>query len=184
MHTRTVTATVLLLLAALTACANNNGPSARNATRATDATVTPTVEEPTEEATEEAADTPYGLTDTVTYENDVAVNLTKFVRKVSSDYASPENTPYVKFTVKITNGSNGTIDATGMNVNCQYGEEGQESEAIFDDGLDGSPSTRLLAGRSITVPWGCELPKDQTFIQIEVSPDYESETAIFTGNVK
>ena len=55
------------------------------------------------------------------------------------------------------------------------------SEAIYDDGLDGLPDTRILAGRSLTVPWACELPKDETFLQVEVSPDWESEEAIFAG---
>ena len=53
-----------------------------------------------------------------------------------------------------------------------------------DDGLDGLPDTRILAGRSLTVPWACELPKSETFLQVEVSPDYDSEEAIFTGDVK
>lgn len=185
MRRTTLAAVTALLLASLTACADRNEPTTQDAGRATDATVTPTVEEtPTEEASEAAADTPYALTDTVSYENDVQVGLSKFTRGVSHDYASPENTPYVKFAVKVTNGSDGTIDTTGLSVNCQYGEEGQESESVFDDGLEGSPSTRLLAGRSITVKWACQLPKKETFIQIEVSPDFESESAIFTGNVK
>jgi hypothetical protein len=175
-----------LLLASLTACGSDESPGATDAAAPVpDATITPTVEpEPTQEATEEADDQPYGLTDTVTYENGVEVSLSKFSRKVSADYASPENTPYVKFTVKLKNGSTGMIDATSMQVNCQFGDEGQESESVFEEGLNGSPETRLLAGRSITVPWGCELPKKETFIQIEVAPDFESQTAIFTGNVK
>ena len=31
---------------------------------------------------------------------------------------------------------------------------------------------------------GCELPKGEKLLQVEVAPDYDSETAIFTGNVK
>lgn len=141
-------------------------------------------DEDTEPAAEDTDDDVYSLTDTVTYENDVDVNLSKFSRGTSSEYASPENTPYAKFTIKIVNGSGGSINANELTVNCAYGDEGQEGEAIYDDGLDGLPETRILAGRSLTVPWACELPKDQKFLQVEVAPDYESETAIFTGNVK
>lgn len=74
-----------------------------------------------------------------------------------------------------------------MTVDCAYGDEGKEGEGIYDDGLDGLdglPDTRILAGRSLTVPWACELPKNETFLQVEVSPDYDSEEAIFTGDVK
>jgi hypothetical protein len=126
----------------------------------------------------------YGFDDTIVYDSDVEISLAKFSRAVSSDYASPENTAYAKFTIKIVNNSGKKFDASQMTVNCAYGDEGQEGEAIYDDGLDGLPDTSVLAGRSLSVAWGCELPKGETFLQVEVSPDYESETSIFTGEVK
>ncbi|MET8831360.1 hypothetical protein ABZX40_39430 [Streptomyces sp. NPDC004610] len=140
-------------------------------------------EEPAaDEATPE--DGVYALTDTVAYENDIEVSLASFERGVSSDYAAPENTPYAKFTIKIVNNSDTKLDASMMTVSCAYGDEGKEGEAIYDDGLDGLPDTSVLAGRSLSVPWGCELPKDETFLQVEVAPDWESDIAIFTGTVK
>ncbi|MGW4574393.1 hypothetical protein GUR47_01545 [Streptomyces tendae] len=57
------------------------------------------------------------------------------------------------------------------------------SARALPDGRVGNPQTKLLAGRSISVPWGCELPKGEKLIQIEVAPDFDSETAIFTGPV-
>ncbi|MDX3134902.1 hypothetical protein PV367_35110 [Streptomyces europaeiscabiei] len=126
----------------------------------------------------------FALDDTVIYDSDVEVTLSGFRRGVSSEYASPENTPYAKFTIKIVNGSDVTVDANEMTVDCAYGDEGKEGEGIYDDGLDGLPDTRILAGRSLTVPWACELPRSETFLQVEVSPDYDSEEAVFTGNVK
>jgi hypothetical protein len=139
---------------------------------------------PTEEAGQEAGEDSYGFEDTIVYDSDVEISLSKFSRAVSSDYASPENTPYAKFTIKIVNNSGKKFDASQMTVNCAYGDAGQESEAVFDDGLDGSPDTSVLAGRSLSVAWGCELPKGETFLQIEVAPDYESETSIFAGDLK
>lgn len=126
----------------------------------------------------------FGLNDPVSYETGVEVSLSKFTRATSSSYASPGNTPYVKFTVKIKNGSDATVDTTSLSVSCSYGVDGQSSESIFDDGLNGSPTTKLLADRSLSVAWGCELPKGEQVLQVEVSPDFESETAIFTGSVK
>ncbi|MFF0162060.1 hypothetical protein ACFYRY_31645 [Streptomyces sp. NPDC005263] len=141
-------------------------------------------EEPAAEETDD--DGVYALDDTVTYDSDVDVSLSKFSRAVSGEYASPENTPYVKFTVKVVNGGDKTLDATMLTVNCSYGKDGSSSEAIFDSdaGLDGGPDTKVLAGRSLNVPWGCELPKGEKLLQIEVAPDFDSETAIFTGSVK
>ncbi|MGW1504196.1 hypothetical protein ACWCQW_37745 [Streptomyces mirabilis] len=140
----------------------------------------------TEPAAEDTSDGVYALDDTVTYQNDVEITLSGFRRTVSGQYAEPENTPYAKFTVKIKNGGSKKLDTTLLSVNCSYGTDGKSSEAIFDSdgGLDGGPSTQLLPGRSLNVPWGCELPKAQKLIQIEVAPDFDSETAIFTGNVK
>ncbi|MFM9453021.1 hypothetical protein [Streptomyces europaeiscabiei] len=92
--------------------------------------------------------------------------------------------PYAKFTIKIVNGSDVTVDANEMTVDCAYGDEGKEGKGIYDEGLDGLPDTRILAGRSLTVPWACEVPRSETFLQVEVSPDYDSEEAVFTGNVK
>lgn len=140
-------------------------------------------EEPAAESTEDGV---YALDDTVTYDGGVEVGLSGFSRGVSGEYAAPENKPYVKFTVKVVNNGDKTLDATLLTVNCSYGEDGRSSEAIFDSdaGLEGGPETRLLAGRSLNVPWGCELPKGEKLVQIEVAPDFDSETAIFTGSVK
>gem|GEM_PF-3752632 len=145
--------------------------------------VTAAAEDPDPEPTDTGPQV-FGLTDTAEYDSGVEVTLSDFSRHVSSQYASPENTPYVKFTVKVKNGSTSTIDTTMFTVSCSYGEDGQSSESIFDDGLDGGPNTKLLAGRSINVPWGCEMPKGASEIQIEVTADMESEAAIFTGKVK
>ncbi|MFI8933506.1 hypothetical protein ACIG3E_38300 [Streptomyces sp. NPDC053474] len=128
----------------------------------------------------------FGLNDTVTYNNEVAVSLSKFSRGTSSATAAPENTPYLKFDVRVENSGTSTIDTTAFSVHCAYGEDSKEGELVIDSerGLDGGPSTRLLAGRALTVTWACAVPKPEKAVQIEVSPDFETETAIFTGEVK
>ncbi|MFD7682886.1 hypothetical protein [Streptomyces sp. NPDC059271] len=147
---------------------------------------TDTSTEDTEPAAEESTsdDGVYALDDTVSYETGVDVTLSGFTRRTSSQNASPADKPYARFNVKIENKGTEKLDTTQMVVNCSYGKDGKSSEAIFDVDLGGGPSTRLLPGRSINVSWGCELPKVERLIQIEVAPDYESETAIFTGTVK
>ncbi|MFI1720834.1 hypothetical protein [Streptomyces sp. NPDC020489] len=180
-----------VLAAAVTASVTRDGDGKAEA--APTVTVTTTVpadaedtvvDTASDEPTEEAGDDSYGFDDTIVYDNDVEISLSKLSRAVSSDYASPENTPYAKFTIKIVNNSGKKVDAGMMTVNCAYGDEGKEGESVYDDGLDGLPDTSILAGRSLSVPWGCELPKGETFLQIEVAPDYESETSIFTGELK
>ncbi|MEU9589208.1 hypothetical protein ACGF7W_08210 [Streptomyces sp. NPDC048219] len=154
-------------------------------TETVDAEGATAADEETEPAPDASDDGVHALGDTVTYGNDVRVGLSGFKRAVSTDTAMPESTPYVRFTVKVDNGGTETLDATALTVNCAYGKDGHSSEAVFDSatGLNGGPETQLLAGRSISVPWGCELPKGEKLVQIEVVPDYESDTAIFTGSV-
>ncbi|GHG98454.1 hypothetical protein [Streptomyces rubradiris] len=128
----------------------------------------------------------YALDDTAVYEPATEVALSGFERAVTGEYAEPENTPYLRFTVKVKNGGKKALDVTQLTVNCSYGKDGESSESVFDSdaGLEGGPETKLLPGRSLNVPWGCELPKGEKLIQIEVSPDFESDAAIFTGTVK
>ncbi|MCX4703883.1 hypothetical protein [Streptomyces sp. NBC_01373] len=162
---------------------DDGSPAAAETSTLVEDTVTAAEEEPSP-TPEDTGPEVFGLSDAVVYDSGVEVSLSKFERATSSDYASPGNTPYVRFTVKLKNGSSATVDTTLLSVSCSYGVEGQGSESIFDDGLDGSPTTKLLTGRSLSVAWGCELPKGEEVLQVEVTPDFESETAIFTGKVK
>ncbi|MYR42140.1 hypothetical protein [Streptomyces sp. SID5910] len=193
-HTALIAAAAAVVAAALAAAVTVGVTGDDEAKPAPTVTVTETVDggdttaadEATEPAAEESDDGVYALGDTVTYDNEVKVGLSGFKRAVSTDTAMPESTPYVRFTVKVDNGGTATLDATALTVNCSYGKDGHSSEAVFDSaaGLGGGPDTQLLAGRSINVVWGCELPKSEKLVQIEVAPDYESDTAIFTGDVK
>ncbi|MDG9705216.1 hypothetical protein [Streptomyces sp. DH37] len=70
-----------------------------------------------------------------------------------------------------------------MTIGCVYGESGCEGEQIFDEGLD-LPTTHPRPGRSAGVAAGCELPEGETYAQIEVAPDFESDTAVFAGHVE
>ncbi|WP_181795236.1 hypothetical protein [Streptomyces sp. WELS2] len=128
----------------------------------------------------------YALDDTAVYEPATEVALFGLERAVTGEYAEPENTPYLRFTVKVKNGGKKALDITQLTVNCSYGKDGKSSDSVFDSdaGLEGGPETKLLPGRSLNVPWGCELPKKEKLIQIEVSPDFDSDAAIFTGTVE
>lgn len=149
----------------------------------TDDTITAAAEEPTPEETVPEV---LALTDGVSYENGVEVTLSGYKRGTSSAWASPESTAYVSFTVKIDNKSDALLDVGTGYVMCYYGDESREGEQIFDSerGLEGLPSMKLRPGRTAKATVACELPKGEEYLQIELAPDMESETAIFAGNVK
>jgi hypothetical protein len=128
-----------------------------------------------------------GLTDKVTYENGVAVQLSGFERGTSSEYAAPSSTAYVKFTVNMVNGSKKTVNASMLAVQCQYGKApAHEGEQVFDvdKGLDVPPTTHVTPGNSISFTMACAMPKDEQRLQVEVSPGFLSDTALFVGAVK
>lgn len=182
-RTRAAIFAAVIGCATLTACATNSPTTASSSKPA--ATVTPATETPTASAAA-SGDGSYALTDTVTYENKVKVSLSKFARGVSGEYASPAKTAYIKFTVTVVNNSAKTMDLAALTVNCSYGDDGKEGEEIFDseNGLGGTPSTHLLAGRTVKVVLACAQPKKVAHTQVEVSPDWESDAAIFAGDVK
>lgn len=180
---RTITAILTALCATtLAACATTDTATKASSPPAAAATITPAVEETTPSPT--PTDSTLALTDTATYTSNIEVSLSGFKRGVSSDVAAPANTAYLKFKVKIVNGSGATIDLNEMYVNCQYGDTGQTSDQIFDDGLDGTPTTHLRPGRSISALVACALPKGEHYLQVEITPDMQSEAAIFAGDIK
>ncbi|ARX87167.1 MULTISPECIES: DUF4352 domain-containing protein [Streptomyces] len=202
-HTGTATrstlfaaAAVLTLGVALTACGDGDKPrpavtvtktvTAGDAPADSEASDSEPSPESEPDGAAESKDDTLGLTGTAVYENKNEVSLSSFSRGVSGPYASPERTPYVKFTLKLKNGTDKVIDMSALSVLCQYGHEAKDGEQIFDseNGLDGPPQTHLRPGRSITATLGCELPTSQKHLQIEVTPDFETEAAIFSGKVK
>ena len=187
MKTRTpALALTAALLTTITACGTgtDNKPKIPSATVTTEQ---PPVEVQTPEPEETAtSDGIYELTEAAVYKDERKIQLSAFSRAVSSGTASPEKTAYARFTLTVTNDSTEHMDLARVYISCQYGAEGRESEEIFDsaNGLNGMPSTHLLAGRKLSTTIGCELPKNETYLQIEVTPDLDSEVAIFTGNVQ
>lgn len=182
MNTRTTAAILTAICCATLAACGTNSPT--NTGSAPAATITPATEDT---ATETATgDDSLTLTDTATYENKVDVSLSKFTRGKSGAYASPENTAYIKFTVTVVNGSKKTMDLSALSVTCSYGDAGKEGEEIFDSekGLNGTPDTHLRPGRTVKTVIACAQPAKETYTQIEVTPDWESDAAIFAGDVK
>lgn len=151
----------------------------------TDDTVTAAAEEPSP-TPEDTGPEIMSLTDAVEYVDGFEMSLGDYKRGVSSEYSSPENTPYASFTVKVINGSDAVVDLNSGYISCFYGEESREGELIFssDPELGGLPSMQLRPGRSASARVACQLPKDEEYLQVEVAPYSDAEPAIFAGNVK
>lgn len=180
--------TAALATVGLAACGTTGGGDHSTA----DDTVNATTPAPNTPAAANAAtpddstdsDSTIGLKSLWTYTDGTTVKLSDFSRRTSSEYASPANTPYVRFTVTVTNGTSKTLDLSMSEVQCSRGDSGNTSESIFDDGLDGSPSTHLRPGHTATFKWGCEFHASDSYLQVEANPTFDYDSAIFAGTVK
>ncbi|MFC4464362.1 hypothetical protein ACFPH6_07250 [Streptomyces xiangluensis] len=137
---------------------------------------------------EEDKPDPVKLTDTVTYRNDVEVSLSGHRRGESGALASPPNTQFVRFRLKIANNSKKVADITGVQINCLYGDDVPGEEIRDHDlGLDGALEMRmrprLRAGQTVSAVVACELPKSETHLRVEVVPGFLTDPAVFAGEV-
>jgi hypothetical protein len=177
----------LIAALGLTACGTNTPTAAPSSTDRPSDAPAPATAEPADDPTPSASeDGVFKLDETATYKDGPTIKLTHLTRGVSSVTAAPENTAFVKFTAVITNNTKTVMDLSGASLQCQYGKDGHTSEEIFDSeqGLEGTPSTHLRPGRTATTTLACELPRNESEMQIEVAPDFESQPAIFVGTVK
>lgn len=140
-------------------------------------------EDETPNAVEEEFGSEYVYTDGLT------VRLTNLERRVSDEWDAPENTPYVYFDVQFDNATGGPVDLTYLSVHCQVGEEGRTAENMYTDDTDSFTST-VMDGRTATAGYGCELPEDESYLQVELTlsdweemDDYVRETVYFIGDV-
>lgn len=118
------------------------------------------------------------------YASGVTVSLSNYQRGTSSAYAAPANTPYVSFTVKIDNKSASALDVETGYLTFFYGDESQQARQLFDKHLHGLPDLRLRPGRTAKETVAFEMPKEQAYLQIELTPSSELPQTIFAGDVK
>ncbi|MBB6175020.1 hypothetical protein HNR23_005080 [Nocardiopsis mwathae] len=186
--TMPLTAVALAALLGLTACGSGG---AEDRTTELDA-----VEEEGAAAEEAKDDAEGAEADTVevklggTYEFDdgLAVELSGVERGVSGKWAFPENAPMVQFTIQLQNDSGSSIDTALTHVECQVGDEGRRGEFVADadQGLGDGFTSTLMDGRQATADYGCAMPEDETYLQIEVSVNddvWERPTIFFVGEV-
>lgn len=124
-----------------------------------------------------------GLQDKAAYASGVTVSLSDYQRGASSANAAPANTAYTSFTVKIENKSPSALDLSAAYLMCFHGEESQESQQIFDEELHGLPELRLQPGRAAKATVACEMPKEETYLQVEFTLSQDLPKTVFAGDV-
>lgn len=184
--THTTTATALLALAlALSACS----------TPTEDIPVAPAPAEDTDTANandgggeeETGAEEPVDLASEHDFGDGLTVSLSNIARARTSPQAYPEDSPYLGFTVTWTNETGSQVNLAMASVNCVVGEDGRESDTVFDsgNGVDSSFASTLLDGNTATGDFGCEMDEDETRIQVEIALWEETPyQVIFAGEVE
>lgn len=121
--------------------------------------------------------------ETAAYDFGVKISLDDFERRTS------EGTPYVRFNITVANTSDELLNLNMLQINCMHAAPGKPTHSgttiiDYDEGLEGTPTTHALPGKSATIPTGCAFPTTSTELQVEVAPDLDSDPSIFTGTVK
>lgn len=146
-----------------------------------------TGEEGTTEEADDASEVSVDLGGTYEFADGLSVELSGVERGTSGALAFPENAPMVRFTVQLQNNTGGAIDTTLFLIQCQVGEEGRLGEQVFDydAGLGDGFTSSLADGRNATADYGCEMPEEETFLQVEASlmDDFTRPTIFFSGDV-
>jgi len=90
----------------------------------------------------------------------------------------------IKVTVKITNNSAKRLDLTLARVKVKSGANGTQADTIIDleNNLGLGFEGAVPAGNSATADYGFSVPSgDLSKIDVEVSPDFDYDSAIFEG---
>lgn len=84
------------------------------------------------------------------------------------------------FAVTVTNGSQQNYDPSEFIISVRSGQT--EENQIFDTarGLEGSPSTAVLPGQSVTFPVGFTV-SDPASVVVQVTPGFQYNAALFTN---
>ncbi|MEU3018890.1 hypothetical protein ABZ635_15990 [Nocardiopsis sp. NPDC007018] len=124
------------------------------------------------------------------YTDGLKVRIAGIERRVSGEWDSPEDTPYVYFDIQFDNATGDPIDLTYLSVYCQVGEEGRTAEDVYTDDTGSGFTSAVMDGRTATAGYGCALPEEESYLQVELTlsdwedfDDYVRETVYFVGDV-
>jgi hypothetical protein len=133
-------------------------------------------------AEEEAANSTATFGKTYTWEDGIAVTVSAPEPFKRSEYAAggEDAAAYVAFTITVVNGTSAPFDVSMFTASAQSGNT--EAESVFDteNKLEGSPSTKLLAGREAKFRMGFGV-SDPADIVLEIAPSFEHNSVLFTS---
>lgn len=172
-------ASLLALLLGCTACLATGGasddspPSGNN--------------RPSEGSSDQAADdSPQGAElafgKSYTWDDGVTITVSKPAKFRPSEYSEVKGAKaYRKFTITVVNKSSGPIDLNLAYITMQ--SNNKEAEQVFDseNGLEGSPSTKLLRGRESEweIGFGVANPKDMV-MEVSLQDDFARPSIIYS----
>ncbi|WP_306369109.1 hypothetical protein [Nocardiopsis sp. CC223A] len=185
----------LVLLAPATGCADApdeeqivNLEPAQEQDPAESPTAPEEAAEPAEEEAPSAVEEEFGSE--YAYADGLVVRLDGVERRVTGEWDLPENTPYVYFDIQFDNATGAPVDLTYLSVYCQVGEEGRTAEDVYTDDTGTGFTSAVMDGRTATAGYGCALPEDESYLQVELTlsdweevDDYVRETVYFVGDV-
>jgi hypothetical protein len=120
----------------------------------------------------------------VTFDDGVAVEVTEPQAFKPSRYVfGNDRDRAVSFEVTIINGSDQPLDTVAAIVRATH--TGRDAPRIFDSekGMNGAPQGTVLPGKSITFPVAVSIGKDVADLQIDVTPGFVGDPAIFSGQI-
>jgi hypothetical protein len=129
---------------------------------------------------------PFGADHSAQWSDKIQATVVSVVKFTPSKTAAGTHSGQVgiKVTVKITNNSGKRIDLTLARVKVKSGANGNKADTIIDLennlglGFDGA----VPPGNAATATYGFSVPSgDLAKIDVEVSPDFEHDSAIFEG---
>lgn len=120
-----------------------------------------------------------------TYEDGVKVTVVSAKTIKRSQYASggKPGQPVIKVTVRIENGSQEKFDPALAQVNLRYGEEGDEADGVFQEGIESDFSGQIAPGRKATTTFGFAVTKGTKTFDVSVAPDWDHDEALFAGTL-
>jgi hypothetical protein len=153
--------------------------------------------EPPLEVGDEPSEQPQGpdnatFNDEYTYSDGLQIEVIKVVNATfmaaQAEYRDDvkRGQPYTVMTVRVKNGTPKTVELMGS-ATVTYGPDGTEAETSYaedrdiSEGLDG----KLLKGKSRSARYVFLIPpKHLDDVVLEFSPDFEHDSAMFSGSIK
>lgn len=183
-------AVLLLILLALTGCTStpSSGVQPGDGPAAAEEPSGPVEGEPSDEPTEDTGPAAASFKEKITYPDGLEVEVirtrvAKFGEYDSTDGGdAKKGDPYILLSVRVKNGSKKTVQLVGSGT-VSYGPDGEEASTAYTSATEGMDG-KLIPGKSKTGKYGYVVPaKYRSDVTFEFSPDFEHESAVFTGSL-